>query len=62
MCDTGNQTWWEGIKEGKFLVMARMVRYDHGARRYEFEDPVSSQWGAETIYVLADAGDFKGVA
>ena len=37
------------------------IRYDHRAGRYEFENPASSQWGAETIYVLADVSDFKGV-
>ena len=42
-------------------MMGRMARYDHGAGRYAFENPTSSCWGAETIYVLADASDFKGV-
>ena len=38
------------------------IRYDHRAGRYEFENPASSQWGAETIYVLADAiEDFEGM-
>ena len=42
-------------------MMGRMVRYGHGAGRCEFENLTSSQWGAETIYVLADTSDFKGV-
>ena len=37
------------------------IRYDHRAGRYEFENPASSQWGAETIYELADEIDLKGV-
>ena len=49
------------MQKGKFLVMARMVRCDHGAGRYEFENPISSQWGAGTIFVLANAIDFKGM-
>ena len=31
-----------------------------GAGRYEFEDPLSPQW-AQTIHVLANASDFRGV-
>ena len=38
-----------------------MVRYDHGAGRYDLENPISSQWGSATIFVLADAIDSKGV-
>ena len=49
------------MKERKFRVMAMMVRYDNGDERYEFDSPVSSQWGAETIYVSADASDLNGV-
>ena len=49
------------MQKGKFRVLARMVRFDHGAGRYEFENVLSSQWAPDTIYVLADASDFKGV-
>ena len=43
------------------FIMMRMVRCDHGAERYEFENPFSFQWGEETIYMLTNASDFKDV-
>ena len=43
--------------------MARVVIYYHGAGSYACENPDSPQpqWGAETIYMLADAIAFNGM-
>jgi len=61
LCDKGRQTWKEGMKEGKFRVEARMISFDHGLGKYEYVNPIGSEWEAKSIFVLADASDIKEV-
>ena len=61
LCEKSKQTWKQGISEGKFRFEARMIRYDHGLGKYEYENPIDSEWVAKSIFVLADASDIKEV-
>ena len=46
---------------GKFRVEARMISFDHGLGKYEYVNPIGSEWEAKSIFVLADASDIKEV-
>ena len=52
LCDVGQeQVWKKKMSAGKFRVIIRMIRYDNGVGRYEYEKSVSSQWENKTIFV-----------
>ena len=38
-----------------------MIQYDHGVGTYEYLHQIGSEWGAKSIFVLADASDIKEV-
>ena len=61
MCEKGRQTWKRGIKEGKFILEARIIIYDHGVGKYEYVNPIDSEWESRCIFVLADASNIKEV-
>ena len=61
LCDKCRQTWKAGMKEGKFRVEARMISYDRGLGKYEYVNPIGSEWEATSFFVLADASDIKEV-
>ena len=42
-------------------MKARMIRYDDGLGKYEYVNPIGSEWEAKSIFVLADASDIKEV-
>ena len=54
MHEKGRQTWKRVIKEGKFRLEARMIAYDHGVGKYEYANPIDSEWESKCIFVLAD--------
>ena len=47
------------MDKGKFRFKAIMIRYDHGLGRYAYVNPVESEWGTESIFVLDDGSDIK---
>ena len=59
MCERGKQIYEKGMDEGKFRFEARMIRYDHGHGRYEYVNPVDSEWVPEYIFVLDDGSGIK---
>ena len=38
-----------------------MITYDHGVGKYEYVNPIDSEWESKCIFVLADASDIKEV-
>ena len=61
LCKKCRQTWKEGMNEGKFRVEARMISYDRELGKYEYVNPIGSEWEAKSICVLADASDINEV-
>ena len=59
MCERGKQIWKKGMDEGKFRFEARIIRYNHELGRYEYVNPVVSEWVSESIFVLAYGSDIK---
>ena len=59
MCERGEKICKKGVDEGKFRFEARIIRYDHGLGRYEYFNPVDSEWVTDSIFVLADGSDIK---
>ena len=51
--------WKKGMDEGKFRFETRMIWYDHGHGRYEYFKPVESEWGPDSIFLLAGGIDIK---
>ena len=59
MWERVNQILKKGMDEGKFRFEARMIRYDHVHWRYEYVNPVDSEWEPDFIFVLSDVSDIK---
>ena len=59
MCERGNQIWKNGMDKGKFRFEARMIRNYHRNGRYEYVNPVDSEWGTESIFVSAGGSNIK---
>ena len=59
MCDRGKQIHKKGMYEGKVWFEARMIIYDHRHGRCEYVNPVDSECGTESIFVLADGSEIK---
>ena len=38
------QIWTKSIDAGKFRFHARMIPYDHGTRKFKYDDPRNSRW------------------
>ena len=59
MDEGGVRVWRKDMDKGKLRFVARMISYDHGHGMYEYVSPVDSEWGAESMFVLADGKNVK---
>ena len=59
MDEGGVRVWRKDMDKGKLRFVARMIRYNHGHGMHEYVSPVDSEWGAESIFVLADGNNVK---
>ena len=59
MDEGGVRVWKKDMDKGKLRFVARMIWYEPGHEMYEYVSPVELEWGAESIFVLADGNDVK---